>query len=66
LQLYDLPTTIEEGISAEQLVARMAWDKKVKDGHPRLVLSPKIGDVVVKDDVPMEVILPVLRRMGAV
>ena len=66
LQLYDLPTTIEEGISAEQLVARMAWDKKVKDGHPRLVLSPKIGDVVVKDDVPTEVILPVLRRMGAV
>lgn len=66
LQLYELPTTIEEGLAAEQLLARMAWDKKVKDGRPRLVLSPRIGEVLVKDDVPPEVILPVLRQMGAV
>ncbi|NLC52947.1 MAG: 3-dehydroquinate synthase [Firmicutes bacterium] len=64
LQLYELPTTIA-GIPAERLLARMAWDKKVKDGHPRLVLSPKVGEVVVKEDVPSDVILPVLRRMGA-
>ena len=65
LALYDLPATIP-GIPAEQLLARMAWDKKVKDGRPRLVLSPRIGEAVVKDDVPPEVILAVLRRMGAV
>lgn len=64
LTLYELPTTIA-GIPAEQLLARMAWDKKVKNGRLRLVLSPRVGDVLVKDDVPPELILAVLRRMGA-
>lgn len=65
IELYDLPTTIPQ-IPVEKLMARMAWDKKVKNGHLRLVLSPGIGQVLVEEDVPPEVIRSVLQRMGAV
>jgi 3-dehydroquinate synthase len=65
LRTYGLPTTIP-GLSAEKLLARMAWDKKMKDGQLRFILSPGLGEVLVKTDVPPDAILSVMRTMGAV
>ncbi|HBR35500.1 MAG TPA: 3-dehydroquinate synthase [Firmicutes bacterium] len=62
---YELPTAIP-GLSAKKLMTRMAWDKKVKDGKLRFVLSPDLGKTLVKGDVPPKAILAVLRSMGAV
>jgi 3-dehydroquinate synthase len=34
----------------------MAFDKKVKNGKIRFVLPDRIGHVVIRDDVPMELV----------
>lgn len=65
LQAYDLPVSIP-GLSASKLVSRMALDKKVKAEKLRFILSPAIGQVLIKEDVPPEEIFPVLYRLGAV
>ncbi|HUB26839.1 MAG TPA: 3-dehydroquinate synthase [Tepidisphaeraceae bacterium] len=39
------------------IVAAMAFDKKVKAGHIRLVLPDGIGRAVVRDDVPGELVM---------
>lgn len=65
LQAYELPVAIP-GLSARQLMARMALDKKVKGGKLRFILSPAIGHALIKEDVPAEAILQVLSQLGAV
>lgn len=65
LKLYGLPVEIP-GIPAERLFGRMALDKKVKKGEIRWVLTPKLGEAVIKDKLPPEIILEALCRMGAI
>lgn len=49
----------------EDICAAMGHDKKRADGRLRWILPRGIGDVVVTDDVPREVVRTVLVEMGA-
>jgi len=43
-------------LSTEQVVNAMAFDKKVATGRVRFVLPTEIGKVVIRDDVPREMV----------
>jgi 3-dehydroquinate synthase len=56
IQAAKLPTKMEGSIAGEKVFAAMAHDKKVEASRLRLVLPDAIGHVVIRDDVPAEVI----------
>jgi 3-dehydroquinate synthase len=60
-----LPTRIPDGLAATELLDRMRSDKKVLGGRLRFVLPQRIGAVTIRDDVPEELVLDVLRALGA-
>ncbi|MGC8841328.1 MAG: 3-dehydroquinate synthase [Candidatus Sumerlaeaceae bacterium] len=60
-----LPTRIPTELAAEDLLDRMSSDKKVAGGRLRFVLPVRIGEVALRNDVPPELILSVLRELGA-
>lgn len=60
-----LPTCVPEGLAAEELLDRMRSDKKVVGGRLRFVLPVRIGEVAIRDDVRAELVLDVLRALGA-
>lgn len=64
LERAGLPTRFP-AIAAEQLVASTGHDKKVQAGKVRWILPEAIGAVCVRSDVPPEVVLQVLRHLGA-
>ncbi|MNY33559.1 3-dehydroquinate synthase [compost metagenome] len=64
LHAAGLPTEIK-GLSARALLEAMAYDKKVQDGKLRFVLPETIGRVIVRSDVPDELVEKVLRELGA-
>ena len=43
-------------LDVDEVVAAMAFDKKVKGGKLRFVLPDRIGHVVVRDDVPVDLV----------
>jgi len=45
-----LPILVPKGMSADQFMSLMSVDKKVQDGHIRLVLLRGIGQAVMSDD----------------
>ena len=45
-----LPISVPQGMTAEQFMTLMSVDKKVQDGHIRLVLLHGIGQAVMSDD----------------
>jgi len=51
-----LPTTMPSSISCDEVYSAMAHDKKVEASRLRLVLPDTIGHVVIRDDVPADVI----------
>lgn len=59
-RIADLP----RGFSAERLLARMAKDKKVRDGRLRFVLLRRPGEAFTADDVPREAVEALLRDEG--
>jgi 3-dehydroquinate synthase len=56
IQAAKLPTKIKADISSQAVFAAMAHDKKVEANRLRLVLPDRIGHVVIRDDVPSDVI----------
>lgn len=50
-----LPTTGLK-LNVDQVVEAMAFDKKVKSGRLRFVLPSPIGQAVIRDDVPVELV----------
>ncbi|MCX7625363.1 MAG: 3-dehydroquinate synthase [Candidatus Sumerlaeaceae bacterium] len=60
-----LPTRVPEGLCADELLDRMRSDKKVVGGRLRFILPLRIGEVTIRDDVPEEVVVGVLRKLGA-
>lgn len=65
LTLYGLPVELPE-ISAEMLLERMNLDKKVKNQKIRWIITPELGEVVIKDNLPSNIIIEALCRMGAI
>lgn len=47
LAVWDLPVTAPEGMSGADFMELMALDKKVRNGHLRLVLLNRIGEALV-------------------
>jgi len=60
LKAAGLPVHIPKRMSPEKFLARMAVDKKVKDGLLRLILLKELGHGVIADDIRNEDILIVL------
>ncbi|MDC9725285.1 MAG: 3-dehydroquinate synthase [Gammaproteobacteria bacterium] len=49
-----LPISVPKGMTADQFMSLMSVDKKVQDGHIRLVLLQGIGKAVMSDDYSSE------------
>ena len=64
LQRFDIPTRFG-GHAPEAIRACMATDKKRRGSRLRFVLPLEIGQVVVRDDVPEEMILEVLASLAS-
>ena len=62
LRRHDLPTELP-GYTPEAIWEAMGGDKKRRGGKLRFVLPRAIGDVIVTDEVPREVVLDVLCSM---
>jgi 3-dehydroquinate synthetase len=54
------------GLKPEEVLAAMAHDKKRRGGRLRFVLPVRLGHVVIRDDVPREVILQALHQAQAI
>ncbi len=65
LQRAHLPTQVPAALNADRMLELMSVDKKVQDGHLRLVLLREIGEAVISSDVPREEIVETLNRCGA-
>ena len=63
LRKFGLPTACG-GYEPEAIWEAMATDKKRRGERLRFVLPKAIGQVVIADDVPKELVLEVLERMG--
>ena len=61
LRRAGLPVMPPEGMSPEDFLEHMAVDKKVLDGRLRLVLLRRLGEAVITDDFPREVLDATLR-----
>ena len=61
LQRAGLPVLPPAEMSPEDFLEHMAVDKKVLDGRLRLVLLRSLGDAVITDDFPREVLEATLR-----
>lgn len=63
LAALSLPTRLPAGIAPEQILERTRADKKMRQGRLRWVLPTRIGRVTLRDDVPPETVLAVLRDL---
>lgn len=60
LTAYGLPTAFPSGVDLEEIIALTLRDKKVQARRVRWVLPTSIGSVVVRSDVPAEVVRQVV------
>jgi 3-dehydroquinate synthase len=61
LHAYGLATAVPQGISSDELLALTLRDKKVQGKRVRWVLPTAVGEVVVRNDVPDEVVRQALQ-----
>jgi 3-dehydroquinate synthase len=62
LQAMNLPTTIPDGVTVEQMLELMQVDKKVQAGKIRLILMKGIGQALVVDDYRAEILQQTLKN----
>jgi len=62
---FGLPVGMPDGIDLGAVTAAMGRDKKMLRGRLRFVLPTRIGEVVVRDDVPAELVEEVLHTSYA-
>ncbi|MCO1332969.1 3-dehydroquinate synthase [Microbulbifer sp. OS29] len=65
LQIAGLSQRAPVGMSAASFLQSMQIDKKVLDGKLRLILLQALGEAVIVDDTPREMIMDALRNCGA-
>jgi 3-dehydroquinate synthase len=63
IEASGLPARIQD-LELQAVLDRMKSDKKVLDGHLRFVLPVKMGEVVIRNDVPRDVLSRVIEEMG--
>jgi len=61
-----LPVTVPETIDIDEVLNAMTRDKKISKGRLRFILPTTMGEVVMRNDVPMDVVKETLRRSYAV
>ena len=61
LDEYNLPTRIPKNIDLDDLYTIAKSDKKVRAGKINWVLLKKIGESVIVNDVPKEIVMDSLR-----
>ncbi|MCH5585445.1 3-dehydroquinate synthase [Shimazuella sp. AN120528] len=66
LQSFSLPTRIEEPWSDEALLQIMKRDKKAKQGNYTFVLSRRLGNVEIVNEIPETKIKKVLKKLKEV
>ncbi|HXV27930.1 MAG TPA: 3-dehydroquinate synthase [bacterium] len=65
LRQLGLPVSLKERhLSTAKIFAAMSRDKKTKAGKPRFVLPVKIGQVRVREDVPLAEVRKIIREAG--
>lgn len=57
LARFKLPTTLDAPVEPERLWELMQHDKKVSAGKIRWVLTPRIGEVILRNDVSRRIVL---------
>jgi len=62
LKKADLPTTFPD-LKVEDIIKSMRYDKKVQYGKVRFILPTAIGKVVIRDDVPDQIIVNAIMEM---
>lgn len=65
VRVYDLPDTLRSPLPADDLLAAMKRDKKVRGGRLRFVALERIGSAVTVDDVEPATIAAIWKRYGA-
>ncbi len=58
-----LPGRIAVKLSVDSIIQILSLDKKVRAGKVRFVLPERIGRVVVRNDVPEDIVINVVRRL---
>ena len=61
-----LPVTVPESVDMDTVLAAMTRDKKITKKRLRFILPTRIGDVTMRDDVPMDLVRETLERSYAV
>ena len=59
----NLPLMPEDKHGTEKFIQLIYNDKKVKDGKIRFILAEKIGQVIIKDDISLEILKKNLGKM---
>ena len=54
LKKFELPTQLPAGVDRDKIIATVAHDKKFVGGKIRFVVTPRIGEAHVSNDVTME------------
>jgi 3-dehydroquinate synthase len=67
LEAFGLPVRVDAdaGLAVEDVLQAMLSDKKVVGGKPRWVLLQQVGEPVVRDDVPTELVRDVVAELVA-
>ncbi|MEK7376211.1 MAG: 3-dehydroquinate synthase [Candidatus Margulisiibacteriota bacterium] len=65
IEAVNLPSTISRKIEAEDILAKLILDKKVRDGKINFVLPASIGSIRVRSDVPVKILREALKETGA-
>ncbi|RFP58007.1 MAG: 3-dehydroquinate synthase [Limnothrix sp. CACIAM 69d] len=63
IQKTALPDRVPASLDPEAIADSLLLDKKVKDGKVRFILPTRIGTVEMVDQVPADVLYPVLRAL---
>ncbi len=61
-----LPVVVPEYVDMDAVMTAMTRDKKIAKKRLRFILPTKIGEVVMRDDVPMDLVKETLERSYAV
>ena len=64
LEKMGLPIGIKS-MSASKIVKTLIMDKKVYEGKIKFVLPERLGKVVIRNDVPLNIVTAVVKEMGA-
>ena len=56
LEAFGLPTRLEEPIESDGILKTIQSDKKVQRREPRFILLEGIGQPVIRDDVPAQMV----------